>query len=187
MAQSYSEEFPIHQKTEFFDFRARRNPERLAEIARFADAFLKIVNHDFFRADFEYPIHALVLEDRASFQGFLRRQFRIVDPPNFGIYLSEYKLFVTYEDSGLGTFTHEIMHPLVERNLGDRPLWAMEGIPTFFEKFYGYWTNNEVVVHRFRLGYCRRLHKQRQRAVRDRLRRLRKHQHRQQFDHLRRQ
>jgi hypothetical protein len=39
------------------------------------------------------------------------------------------------------------MHPLVERNLRDRPLWALEGIPTFFEKFYGYWTNDQLVIH----------------------------------------
>src|SRR5438105_10002355 len=39
------------------------------------------------------------------------------------------------------------MHPLVERNLPDRPLWAMEGIPSFFEKFYGYWEGDELVVH----------------------------------------
>lgn len=146
-AQENRDEFPVHQHSRYFDFHAKRNPERVAAIAHFADAFLDIVNRDFFKADFDYPIHALVLEDRPTFQDYLRRRFRVADPPNFGIYLSQYKLFVTYEDSGLGTFTHEIMHPLVERNLSDRPLWALEGIPTFFEKFYGYWTNDQLVVH----------------------------------------
>jgi hypothetical protein len=70
----------------------------------------------------------------------------VADPPDFGIYLAKEKLFATYEDSGLGTFAHEIMHPLVERNLPDRPAWALEGIPTFFEKFYGYWTNETLTV-----------------------------------------
>src|SRR5262249_4571125 len=55
--------------------------------------------------------------------------------------------FARYEDSGLGTFAHEIMHPLVERNLRDRPPWAIEGIPSFFEKFYGYWRDGELVVN----------------------------------------
>jgi len=27
----------------------------------------------------------------------------------------------------------------VERDLKDPPIWAIEGIPTFFEKFYGYY------------------------------------------------
>src|SRR5215469_15849002 len=64
-----------------------------------------------------------------------------------GLFLYKYNLFATYEDSGLGTFAHEIMHPLVERNLRDRPAWAIEGIPTFFEKFYGYWRDDELVVN----------------------------------------
>ena len=63
-----------------------------------------------------------------------------------GLFLYKYNLFATYEDSGLGTFAHEIMHPLVERNLKDRPAWAIEGIPTFFEKFYGYWRGDELTV-----------------------------------------
>jgi hypothetical protein len=147
VAQRIQDEFPVHRETRYFDFHAKRNPQQVAAIAHFADAFLDIVNRDFFKADFDYPIHALVLEDKTTFQDYLRTRFHVADPPGFGIYLGEYKLFVTYEDSGLGTFTHEIMHPLVERNLRDRPLWALEGIPTFFEKFYGYWTNDQLVVH----------------------------------------
>jgi hypothetical protein len=147
MAQGYMSEFPLERKTTYFDFHYKRRPERIAEIARFADAFVKVVNRDFFKADFDYPIRVLVLEDRATFQNFLRREFRINDPPGFGIYIPPpHKLFATFEDSGLGTFAHEIMHPLVEMNLPDRPIWAMEGIPGFFEKFYGYWQDDELMV-----------------------------------------
>ena len=52
----------------------------------------------------------------------------------------------TYEGSGLGTFTHETLHAFVERDMTRRPAWADEGIPTFFEKFYGYWKNDELVL-----------------------------------------
>src|SRR5260370_355914 len=64
----------------------------------------------------------------------------------FGIYLYSNKLLATYEDSGLGTFTHETFHAFVERDLKSRPAWADEGVPTFFEKFYGYWKNDELVL-----------------------------------------
>jgi hypothetical protein len=145
--QDYLQQFPLQRKAKYFVFHYRRHPERIAEIARFADAFVKVANRDFFKTDFDYPIRVLVLEDRTTFQNYLRREFRISDPPGFGIYLpSPYKLFATYEDSGLGTFAHEIMHPLVERNLPDRPVWAMEAIPGFFEKFYGYWKDDELMV-----------------------------------------
>ena len=147
VAQTYLEQFPLHQKTRYFDFYYRRDPQKIAYIARFADGFIKVINRDFFKADFDYPIRTLVLEDRATFQGFLCREFRISDPPAFGVYISSQKLFATYENSGLGTFAHEIMHPLIERNLPDHPMWALEGIPSFFEKFHGYWTNDELVTH----------------------------------------
>jgi hypothetical protein len=147
MAQSFLEQFPYHQQTRYFEFYCKRNPQRMAGITRFADGFITLLNRDFFKADFDYPIRVLVLEDRARFQEFLRREIHDPDPPGFGIYLGKHKLFATYEDSGLGTFAHEIMHPLVERNLRNRPLWAMEGIPTFFEKFYGYWEQDDLVVH----------------------------------------
>jgi len=145
-AEDYLQSFPLKHSSRYFDFRFRRNPERIAAIARFADAFVGIVDRDFFSAKFDYPIRVLVLEDRDTFHIFLRQQFHIPDPPNFGIYLGEFKLFATFEDSGVGTFAHEILHPLVERNLGDRPVWAIEGIPGFFEKFYGYWQGGDLIV-----------------------------------------
>ena len=144
-AQNYLEQFPLREQTKYFDFRYKRNSEKITEVARFSDAFIKVLNRDFFKVEFDYPIRVLVLEDRTTFGAFLRRDLRINDPPGFGICVSD-KLFVTYEDSGLGTFTHEIMHPLVETNLKNRPLWALEGIPTFFEKFYGYWKGDDLVL-----------------------------------------
>jgi hypothetical protein len=145
--QDFLNQFPYRKQTEYFDFRSKRDSPQITEIARFADGFIKLVNRDFFKADFDYPIRVLVLEDRARFREFLVGELHVDNPPSFGIYFYKFKLFATYEDSGLGTFTHEILHPLVERNLKDRPLWAIEGIPTFFEKFYGYWKDDEPVVY----------------------------------------
>jgi hypothetical protein len=142
-----ADQFPISQKTKFFEFRSSGNPAEIAAIARFADAFITVVNRDFFKAEFNYPIRVLVLPDRPAFQDFLHKQCQVAEPPNFGMYLSEKKMFITYEGSGLGTFAHEIMHPLVERNLPDRPVWAREGIPTFFEKFYGFWQNDQPTIY----------------------------------------
>jgi hypothetical protein len=146
-SQDFISQFPYHKKTEYFDFYYLRESPRIPEIARFADGFVRLVNRDFFKADFDYPIRVLVFEDRAQFKQFLIQQLHIQDPPNFGVYVFRYKFFATYEDSGLGTFAHEILHPLVESNLKDRPQWAMEGIPTFFEKFYGYWKDGELVAY----------------------------------------
>jgi hypothetical protein len=145
-SQNILELFPYRRETVFFDFHFKRKSPKIPEIARFADSFIKLVNRDFLKFDFDYPIRVLVLEDRAKFREFLVQELRIDDPPNFGIYMPASKLFATYEDSGIGTFTHEILHPLVETNLKDRPLWAKEGIPTFFEKFYGYWNGDNLII-----------------------------------------
>jgi hypothetical protein len=146
-SQDFTSQFPYHKQTQYFDFYYLRESPRISQITRFADGFVRLVNRDFFKADFDYPIRVLVFENREQFKQFLIEQLHIPDPPNFGVYVYRYKFFATYEDSGLGTFAHEILHPLVERNLPDRPQWAMEGIPTFFEKFYGYWQNGELVAY----------------------------------------
>ena len=146
-SRSYSEQLPLRQQSKYFDFRFKQHPERIQSIARFADAFIDIANRDFFKAEFDYPIRVLVTEDSARHRALVSQQFGVADP-TMGIFLYQHNLLATYEESGLGTFAHEIMHPLVERNLRDRPAWAIEGIPTFFEKFYGYWRDDELVVNR---------------------------------------
>jgi hypothetical protein len=145
-AQNFISLFPYHKKTEYFDFYCLRESPKISEITRFADGFVKLVNRDFFKADFDYPICVLVFENQAQFQQFAIQRLHMANPPGFGFYNYDFKFFATYEDSGLGTFSHEILHPLVEKNLKERPQWAMEGIPTFFEKFYGYWKSNELVT-----------------------------------------
>lgn len=55
---------------------------------------------------------------------------------------------MAHEGCGLGTYAHLIMYPLVARNIKDCPTWAFKAVPSFFEKFYGYWRTNEPpVIH----------------------------------------
>ena len=39
------------------------------------------------------------------------------------------------------------MHPLVRANLPYAPEWADEGLPSFFEKSFGYWDDKRLVLH----------------------------------------
>ena len=145
LAQNFLSQFPLRKQTKYFDFRYEHDSSRLTNIVRFDDAFIELVSRDFFKADFDYPIRAVVLGDENGLKEFLQNQYHISDP-ELGIYVASDKLFATYETSGLGTFTHEILHALVERDLSSRPSWALEGIPTFFEKSYGYWRGDELVL-----------------------------------------
>jgi hypothetical protein len=145
--EKFLKPFPLNKKTKFFHFYYMAESRAMDEIMRFADGFVRVVHRQFFTADYEYPIRVLVLEDREKMGAFLRQEFKIEDPPGYGVFIPEFKFFATYVGSGLGTFSHEILHPLVEANLPLHPVWATEGIPTFFEKFYGYWKGEELVLN----------------------------------------
>jgi len=144
--QVIATKFAQHTAGKYFQYHSNMPPQRLAQYAVFSDMFVDLVHRDFFRVKTRFPIQAFVLEDREKFKNFLQATFGVTTPPEFGIYLPEAGAFVTYDGSGLGTFTHEITHALVEESLQGRPEWAMEGIPAFFEKFYGYVQNGQLQV-----------------------------------------
>jgi len=138
--------FPVRKQTRYFDFRYERNSSQVEAMARFADGYIDLINRDFIKTDFDYPIRVFVAKDQNRFEEFVHHELHVPGPAGFGIYMYSSKLVATYEDSGLGTFTHEAMHAFVETDLTHRPHWADEGIPTFFEKFYGYWKNDKLVL-----------------------------------------
>ena len=140
-SENFEAQFPIRRQTTYFDFHLQRDSPQNAKTIRLADNFVDIVKRDFFTADRGYPIRVFVCQDEGKFVQFMHRDLDIQDPSDFGIYVFSKKLLATYEDSGLGTFTHEVLHPLVEENFAHLPAWAFEGVPTFFEKFYGYWNS----------------------------------------------
>jgi hypothetical protein len=140
------DQFPVRKQTKYFDFHYERNSQQVEGMARFADGYVNLINRDFFETSFDYPIQVFVLRDQNRFEEFAHRELHVRGPAGLGMYLYSNKLLATYEDSGLGTFTHETFHAFVEKDLARRPIWADEGIPTFFEKFYGYWKNDQLVL-----------------------------------------
>jgi len=44
--QSYSEQLPLRQQSKYFDFQFRQHPEKIDSLARFADAFIGLVNRE---------------------------------------------------------------------------------------------------------------------------------------------
>src|SRR5215469_13173443 len=69
-AQNLLSQFPLRKQTQYFDFHYNRDSSRLANIMRFDDAFIALVNRNFFKADFDYPIRAVVLENENRFGEF---------------------------------------------------------------------------------------------------------------------
>ncbi len=139
--------FPFNHQTTYFEFHLQRESPQNADTIRIADGFISILKQDFFAADRGYPVRVFIAQDEGKFIQFMHQDLGIPDASDYGIYVPSKHLLATYEGSGLGTFTHETLHPLVEQNLPHRPAWAFEGIPTFFEKFYGYWDNGKLVAY----------------------------------------
>lgn len=148
--QAIAAQFTHHSTGKYFQFHSNIAPQRLALYTQLSDMFVRLVDQEFFHVHTRFPIQAFVLEDKAKFQAFLRTAFNVSIPSAYGMYLPQAAAFVTYDGSGLGTFTHEIAHPLVEESLPNRPEWAMEGVPAFFEKFYGFVQDGKLHV---RWGY----------------------------------
>lgn len=112
--------------------------EKLQSYAVFSNLFLDVVDRDFIKLRNLKKLAAVVTSDQNGMQRFLSQKLRRNEPPLYGIYIAEHNLFVTYDGSGIGTFAHEIIHPVIETELPNTPSWAWEGVPAFFEKFYGY-------------------------------------------------
>ena len=53
----------------------------------------------------------------------------------YGFYLHEPRRIIMNVGLGIGTLTHELVHPLVESDFPDAPDWINEGIASLFEQF----------------------------------------------------
>ena len=51
----------------------------------------------------------------------------------FGFYLPSRRLIVMNAGPGIGTLSHELVHPIVETDFPDAPTWLDEGIASLFE------------------------------------------------------
>jgi len=124
--------------------------DKLKSYVEFSNLFLDLVDRDFVQLRNLKKLAAVVTSNQTGMQRFLSQKLRMNEPPLYGIYIAEHGLFVTYDGSGIGTFAHEIMHPVVANELPAMPSWGWGGIPAFFEKFYGYKEGNRLFL---KFGY----------------------------------
>jgi hypothetical protein len=51
----------------------------------------------------------------------------------FGFYLSDERRMIMNAGPGLGTLTHELVHPFVEADFPEAPIWINEGVASLYE------------------------------------------------------
>lgn len=131
--------FATKYETRHFRFFSDSSSEQTSWTAESLEGFVCFVDQRVCRLRGAYPLTVFVLKDENAMNEFLRQSFGYQPKRSLhGLFFASANAFVTYTDSGFGTFTHELMHKVLSETVKELDYWALEGIPTLFEKTYGY-------------------------------------------------
>lgn len=94
----------------YFNDRFHRRPERVVSVYLFPNA--------------------------APYDAYCKKLWREKCHSPYGFYLASERKIVMNVGPGIGTLTHELVHPLVEADFPSAPDWINEGIASLFEQFH---------------------------------------------------
>jgi hypothetical protein len=78
-------------------------------------------------------ISVYLFPEARGYEGFCKKQYDAPCIAHYGFYQPGDRNMVMNIGLGLGTLTHEIVHPLVEADFPEAPTWLNEGIASVFE------------------------------------------------------
>jgi len=81
----------------------------------------------------ERAIGVYLFADGKSYQAYCKAHLGGECDSPFGMYHPDIKRIVMNAGPGLGTLTHELVHPIVEADFPRAPIWLNEGIASLFE------------------------------------------------------
>ncbi len=81
----------------------------------------------------ERPIAVYLFASAAPYERFCKERLREECISPYGFYRPDARTIVMNAGPGIGTLTHEIIHPLVEADFPGAPVWIDEGIASLFE------------------------------------------------------
>ncbi len=82
----------------------------------------------------ERAITVYLFPNGATYEAFCKRTYEAPCIAHFGFYEPGKRFMVMNAGLGLGTLTHELVHPLVEADFPRAPTWLNEGIASVFEQ-----------------------------------------------------
>ncbi len=97
--------------------------------------FLEYVDRNIYKLKLDSDVHIFVSTSPEQFRQFARANNRTTELN--GWYSPSYNAVFYYANSGFGTLAHELMRKVLEP-VPFMDEWAKEGIPSIFEKIYGY-------------------------------------------------
>jgi hypothetical protein len=78
-------------------------------------------------------ISVYLFPEGKSYEAFCKKKYDAPCIAHYGFYQPSNRYMVMNIGLGLGTLTHEIVHPLVESDFPEAPTWINEGIASVFE------------------------------------------------------
>jgi hypothetical protein len=71
----------------------------------------------------------------APYEAYCERRWSRACISIYGFYLGEERKIIMNVGPGVGTLTHELVHPIIETDFPDAPQWLNEGIASLYEGF----------------------------------------------------
>jgi hypothetical protein len=84
----------------------------------------------------ERAISVYLFPDSRRYGAYCKKRWSEDCGTPYGFYLGSERRIVMNVEPGIGTLTHELVHPLVEADFPAAPTWINEGIASLFERFY---------------------------------------------------
>jgi hypothetical protein len=107
------------------------------EVKKIAAGFLRskvtLMEKDFFTKRPEKLIEVWLFKNEKSFRKGAKKFFNDTPDTPFGYYSPEASALIM-NINGLGTLSHELVHPYMEANFADVPSWFNEGLASLFER-----------------------------------------------------
>lgn len=88
-----------------------------------------------FSAKPKQPVSVALFVQASNYNGFCRDRWGRDCSTPYGFYIAEERLIVMNVRTGLGTLTHELVHPIIEADFPEAPTWIDEGIASLYEQF----------------------------------------------------
>src|SRR5208283_4207269 len=79
------------------------------------------------------PVAVYLFASAAPYERFCKEHLHEACMSSFGFYRPDVRTIVMNAGPGIGTLTHEMVHPLVEGDFGGAPTWIDEGLASLFE------------------------------------------------------
>jgi hypothetical protein len=105
----------------------------LETVARLVHRALEALYEDRLAKRPERPVTVLLFASARPYERFCVERLHESCISPYGFYRPDARAIVMNAGPGIGTLTHEIVHPLVEADFPGAPVWIDEGIASLFE------------------------------------------------------